>query len=606
LARPTTYTPLNKIVVAFILLLFSVTGSARQVHTLTDRPTASIHNIEVLPDDNYDWQEIQSDSGLTFVSNDSLRPGLHTTYWYKIYIHNPFPEARSFALRVQPALHNTLYYFDANAGQWVNDEGGLQSITHTGRVGQDILEGVLRSKAINILYIKAVIGKPAQTGRAFMPQVTLEKASIANQQEKIIWITWVTSLVVLFLFLLNNVYIYFSFKDKTILYYLVAQVGGIIYITAYKQVFPVLFPCPLLTTGITANGQPAWYDLNDLLMHIGIGVIMYGIVQFSRHYLKTRQWMPRLDSLLKYGLYGYLAISSLFMLINAGLLYTENEEWLFENIITGVLFAAVIAAGIIAYMRKLPAASPFLLANVISLGFMLATTLYHLLVEMDEVGYPLVKSLLPDLAIITLTFGFSVALVARTRLIQKSLLAKEAEARQLEFDLREIALRQSTIEFDNQQINAAIRHEKIRNEDLQEKLEINQRELASSTLYIVQKNEMLASLKTQIKELSKLYPDKQQQELQDIESTLQDTLYLKADWEKFKLHFEQVHPHFFENLTTQHPSLTNNEIRLYAYFHIKLSTKEIAALLNIDPASVRRAKTRLYKKMGVNSTKKGA
>ncbi|HEY8896589.1 MAG TPA: LuxR C-terminal-related transcriptional regulator, partial [Niastella sp.] len=53
-----------------------------------------------------------------------------------------------------------------------------------------------------------------------------------------------------------------------------------------------------------------------------------------------------------------------------------------------------------------------------------------------------------------------------------------------------------------------------------------------------------------------------------------------------------------------HPTLTKNEIRLCAYFHINLSTKEIASLLNIDPASVRRAKTRLYKKMGVNSANK--
>ena len=39
--------------------------------------------------------------------------------------------------------------------------------------------------------------------------------------------------------------------------------------------------------------------------------------------------------------------------------------------------------------------------------------------------------------------------------------------------------------------------------------------------------------------------------------------------------------------------------RLYTYFHMELGHKEIAALLAIDQASVRRAKTRLYKKMGI-------
>jgi DNA-binding CsgD family transcriptional regulator len=160
------------------------------------------------------------------------------------------------------------------------------------------------------------------------------------------------------------------------------------------------------------------------------------------------------------------------------------------------------------------------------------------------------------------------------------------------------------IALENQQINAGIQNEKSRNEQLQEKLEANQRELASSTLYIARKNELLSGLKTQIKELKKFFPDSKHHELHHIESVLQNSQYLDADWAKFKIHFEQVHPHFFENLQAKHPTLTKNEVRLCAYFHINLSTKEIATLLNIDPASVRRAKTRLYKKMGVNSDNK--
>jgi DNA-binding CsgD family transcriptional regulator len=78
---------------------------------------------------------------------------------------------------------------------------------------------------------------------------------------------------------------------------------------------------------------------------------------------------------------------------------------------------------------------------------------------------------------------------------------------------------------------------------------------------------------------------------------LQTNLHLDEDWTKFKLHFEKVHPHFFEEMQAKYPTLTKNELRLLSYFHINLTTKEIATLLNIDPASVRRAKTRLFKKM---------
>jgi DNA-binding CsgD family transcriptional regulator len=296
-----------------------------------------------------------------------------------------------------------------------------------------------------------------------------------------------------------------------------------------------------------------------------------------------------------------VVLGSLCAVINA-FVYLENYTWFVDNIFGGLFIGAIIYISVKGYIRKLPAATPFLIANILSLGFMLATVLFHLIADLSNRGYSPAKSLLPDIAIITQTIGFSVALVARTRLLQNSLAAKEIEARQLELDLREISLRHQQIELENETVSTEMKHQKTRNEQLQEKLETNQRELASSTMYIVQKNELLAKLKDQIKELKKQYPDNKHKGLQDIESTLQNGLHLEDGWEKFKLHFEQVHPHFFEELKTKHPTLTKNEIRLCAYFHINLSTKEIASLLNIDPASVRRAKTRLYKKMG-NSTK---
>lgn len=73
-----------------------------------------------------------------------------------------------------------------------------------------------------------------------------------------------------------------------------------------------------------------------------------------------------------------------------------------------------------------------------------------------------------------------------------------------------------------------------------------------------------------------------------------------AERVKFKIDFDRSHPGFFERQKIQYDYLTNNEMWLLAYLHLKLSTREIAVLLNIDPASVRRAKTRLYKKMALS------
>jgi hypothetical protein len=333
-----------------------------------------------------------------------------------------------------------------------------------------------------------------------------------------------------------------------------------------------------------------------LLMHVGILLVMFGFAQFTRSFFDTARTLPKLDFTLKYGLILYLSVTVCVMIISSLFFCLPYYTSFYENLFALFIFATMSCTCIIAYRQKLRAASPFLFANMLPLIFMVATPLFHVLVRVQESN----SAYMPYLAGVAQSLGFSIALVARTRLIQSGLKAKEMEARQLEFDLKELSLTQKLTELENQKVNAEIRHEKTVNEILQQRLETNQRELASTTMYIVQKNKLLSGLKGQIQELHELYPENQHSGLKNIESILKSDLYLDADWEKFKLHFEQVHPRFFEELRTKHPNLTKHEIRLYAYFHINLSTKEIASLLNIDPASVRRAKTRLYKKMSLS------
>ena len=585
---------MHKIPVLLLLSFLPVFACTQYIHTLTNTAIAPIENYAVLPDHQYDLHKILTDTTLRFTNNDSLRPQQARSYWLKLTIANQFDEARSFILQTLPNLNNTIYYFDANSNKWLSDKNGILASSNRRRLNRDGLGGILRANMTNTIYVKLDISALPPSAPAFKPTLQLEQTAYNNNQEMIIRITWIASLTVLFLFFLNNVYIWFSFKDRTVLYYLIAQLGGIIYITAYKQIFPALMPNPVFNLGLQRNGVLGWYDVNQLLLHISIPVTVYSLVQFTRSYLHTPLAFPRLDAFFKYVLYAYLPVSALFLIIT-NTFYTEQYAWFFENMFTGLLFAAIVYAGILGYIRRLPAAPHFLLANTLSFGIAMAIPLYHLAVDSTSIGNPLLKTLLPDLVAITQSFGFSLALVARTRSIQQNLVAKEMEASRLEADLKELEHRHQLIEQENQQIAHEIQLEKDRNDHLQEKLAINQRELASSTLYIAQKNELLSSLKSQIREWKKQYPGKG---LPDIESTLQNNLHLDNDWNKFRIHFEQVHPNFFEELQTNHPTLTKNEQRLCAYFHINLSTKEIATLLNIDPASVRRAKTRLVKKMG--------
>ncbi len=81
------------------------------------------------------------------------------------------------------------------------------------------------------------------------------------------------------------------------------------------------------------------------------------------------------------------------------------------------------------------------------------------------------------------------------------------------------------------------------------------------------------------------------------ESNLQTEGY----WNEFLLLFSRVYPNFFEQLKTNYPELTQNELRICTLMKLNLSLLEIANLLNITTESARKARYRIYKKMDLNS-----
>lgn len=69
------------------------------------------------------------------------------------------------------------------------------------------------------------------------------------------------------------------------------------------------------------------------------------------------------------------------------------------------------------------------------------------------------------------------------------------------------------------------------------------------------------------------------------------------DWENFRIHFEQVHPQFFDKLKNTNKELTINDLRHCAYIRMNLATKEIAGMLNVSDRSVQTARYRIKKKL---------
>lgn len=111
-------------------------------------------------------------------------------------------------------------------------------------------------------------------------------------------------------------------------------------------------------------------------------------------------------------------------------------------------------------------------------------------------------------------------------------------------------------------------------------------ELSQSRTKLIEKEKQLAS-KDQLVSIFKL-----------IENSFSN----EADWNEFKERFRSLNPNFVSLLMAKHPELTKSEIRLVTLIKIGYSQKEIANILHIAPDSVKKARSRVRKKMDLDES----
>lgn len=135
---------------------------------------------------------------------------------------------------------------------------------------------------------------------------------------------------------------------------------------------------------------------------------------------------------------------------------------------------------------------------------------------------------------------------------------------------------------------------------LQESLDQKERQLSTAAMYEYQKSMLLSDLLIEIKRLDTVTNNLHAPEIRKITRQIKSYLDLDKSWTNFKMHFEEVHPGFFERIGNEFNDLTTNEKRICAYLRIGLGNKEIALLTNVESASVRRALNRLKKKLALS------
>lgn len=189
--------------------------------------------------------------------------------------------------------------------------------------------------------------------------------------------------------------------------------------------------------------------------------------------------------------------------------------------------------------------------------------------------------------LLILLFLATLILVPRSRFRKKTAdLVSEQRKKEVEHQKVVAKREQAIIELKNKNLEAEIRHK-------------NQ-ELASTTMHLLQRSEMLGKLKDQLGKLDKDTKDpKTNKQIKSLIKLLSQDADLDREWDQFAHHFDQVHSDFLKRLKINHPQLTSNDQKLCAYLRMNLSTKEIAPLMNISIRGVEVGRYRLRKKLNI-------
>lgn len=191
------------------------------------------------------------------------------------------------------------------------------------------------------------------------------------------------------------------------------------------------------------------------------------------------------------------------------------------------------------------------------------------------------------LAIVFFMYRFFLKTIAKSR-------EKEKEQQRAKYKQREEQFKSEALENEKEMI-------RLRNEKLNMEMIHKEKELANSTMMIIQKNEILQKLMHDLNKVKSALPDEQHKN--QINSTIRKIskeIDNEKQWQVFNTHVEQVHENLFTKLKQMYPELTPREISLCAYLRMNISSKEISTLMNISTRGVEISRYRIRKKLGLD------
>ncbi|WP_133228679.1 hypothetical protein [Sphingobacterium corticibacter] len=117
-----------------------------------------------------------------------------------------------------------------------------------------------------------------------------------------------------------------------------------------------------------------------------------------------------------------------------------------------------------------------------------------------------------------------------------------------------------------------------------------EKEALANSLLIERKNDTLKQIQDKINN----------GEATHIQKLIKEEMLLQTDFEDIKMQIQELHPNFFNRLNERSiQKLTSLDLKYCTYLYLKMTTKQIAQALHVEPQSVRMFKYRLKQKFGL-------
>jgi DNA-binding CsgD family transcriptional regulator len=171
--------------------------------------------------------------------------------------------------------------------------------------------------------------------------------------------------------------------------------------------------------------------------------------------------------------------------------------------------------------------------------------------------------------------------------------------------IKELEIQEQKKVFEAENMAKKKEIKELKNQQLQYELRHKAQELASSTMNLIRKNEILLEIADNIAKTTediKKNVDNNTvlSRLTKMERHIKQNIEQDKNWKKFEANFDLVYENYLKRLGESYPQLNVSDKKICAYIKMDLSSKDMAPLLNMSVRSIETNRYRIRQKLALD------